>query len=73
MALSKPYQTAGPPWLDSERYELHVSGMSDGHKLQPGSDSPEIAGVARDNGLLRPPRTNDDVGINYVSCSGLRQ
>lgn len=44
--------------------------VSDDHQQHIGSDSPEIVGVARDDGLLRPPRTNDDVGINYVGCSG---
>ena len=47
--------------------------VSDDHQQHIGSDLPEIAGVACDDGLLRPPRTNDDVGINYVGCSGSSQ
>ena len=38
--------------------------MSHDHQLQPGSDSPEIVGVAGDDGLPSPLRANDDVGID---------
>src|SRR6266540_3999228 len=42
----------------------------DDYQLQPGSDSPEIAGVAGDDGLPCPLRTNDDVGIDDIGRRG---
>ena len=43
---------------------------SDDHRLQPGSDSPQIAGVAADDGLPSPLRTDYDLSNGDAGCGG---
>ena len=45
---------------------MHLRGVSDNHQRQPGSDAPEIGGVAGHDGLPGPLGTNDDMGIDDV-------
>ena len=51
-------------------HQLTRTLVSDDHQLNFGSEVPKLADVARDDGLLRSPCTFDDMGIDYVGCSG---
>ena len=59
--------SGSPVWT---RFQLFAAWVSDRYQLKPGSDSPEIPGIAGQHGLLGPLGTNDDVGIDDVCCSG---